>query len=115
MPELHGRDVETDDARALVPECDRPLRRTASELQYRPARYVAEDVQLRFGYSVRAPREGRLRELVAVRVLIVVGVGVPERSVVTNVRVAHAVGENPASVIGSLCSTRRPFATIETS
>ena len=41
-------------------------------------------------------------ELFAMDGLVAVGVRVPEGAVVPNVR-AHAVGENPASVIGSLC------------
>src|SRR6202043_384492 len=102
------------DARASFGERDRPLRGTATELEHVLSADIAQYVQLQLGNPIRAPRQRRVREEVAVGLLVAGGVGIPERAVGTN-RGAHAVGAKPASVIGSWCSTRRPLDWMDTS
>ena len=86
--ELALRVVDADRPRSEAGEEDRPLRRAAAELEYVLPGHVAENLQLALGQLPHPPAGLWAADVLAVRLLVLVRVTVPERAVLLEVRQA---------------------------
>ena len=86
--QLPLRVVDAHGPRAEAGEENRPLRRAAAELEDVLPGHVPENLQLALGQLPHPPAGLWAADVLAVRVLVLVGVPVPERAVLLGVRQA---------------------------
>ena len=80
--------VDADRASPLRGEEDRPLRSAAAELQHVHSGHIAEDSELALGKLPETPTRLRAPDVLAMRLLVGVGLAIPERAVALKVRQA---------------------------